>query len=154
MRDTALLQVSTRDLSRKSISQVTGLAKATASRQMHTLCHEGYAEQDVSTKMFRVGQSLIRHVAALLQASPRTCQTKNTITTIDAYLDELAKVRDTCYALDEQEHDRHIFCIAARQSSAPPHRRRPRSASAHPPPASPSETSRESARDCATLPAR
>lgn len=38
--------------------------------------------------------------------------TENTITTIEGYFSELAKVRDLGYAVDEQEHDPGIRCVA------------------------------------------
>lgn len=39
--------------------------------------------------------------------------TRNTITTPDAYLAELARVAERGYAVDSEEHEEHIHCVAA-----------------------------------------
>lgn len=55
-----LLQVSSHGVPLNTIAQRSGLDEPTASHYLSILRTEGYAEQDISTKMFRVGPSLIR----------------------------------------------------------------------------------------------
>ena len=51
--------------------------------------------------------------AAIAESITYEKMTPNTITTPQAYLTELARVTDRGYAVDDEEHEEHIHCVAA-----------------------------------------
>ncbi|MBB4662416.1 IclR family transcriptional regulator [Conexibacter arvalis] len=55
----------------------------------------------------------VRQVKAILRSDGMPRLTDRTITTVDAYLDELRRVREIGYAVDDLENEPHGRCVAA-----------------------------------------
>ncbi|NGN68103.1 IclR family transcriptional regulator [Streptomyces sp. A7024] len=71
-----------------------------------------------------VGKALLAHtpddeVRALLQRTGMPAKTPKTITSIDAFLAALAKVREDGYAVDDNEQEMGVRCVAVTIPDAP-----------------------------------
>jgi IclR family acetate operon transcriptional repressor len=78
-------------------------------------------------------------VRALLRASGMPARTPRTITRIDDFMVERARVREQGYAIDDEENEQGARCVAV---ALPGTMSPPASASARPPSASPTSTRR------------
>ena len=63
-----------------------------------------------------LGKSILAYdldALALVQQKPLKQKTKNTITEFEELYSEIEQVRERGYAIDNREHNEHLFCIGA-----------------------------------------
>jgi len=63
-----------------------------------------------------LGKSILAYdldALSLIEKKPLKQKTKNTITELEDLYTELQQVREHGYAIDDREHDEHLFCIGA-----------------------------------------
>lgn len=112
-----------------SLSAETGLHKSTVHRLLTSMCARGYVQRDAETSVYRAGMRLplyctgvgkailatwdTAEVRDVWQHSDVHAWTEHTIVDEDAFFREIDKVRQLGYALDNEENELGVRCIAA-----------------------------------------
>ncbi len=114
----------------RELNAATGHTVHLASYEDGEVIYIDKAESRHNVRMYsRIGRRAPLHCTAVakvlvaaLPADRRTAvaesisyprMTQNTITTPEAYLAELARVAERGYAIDDEEHEEHVHCVAA-----------------------------------------
>ena len=111
------------------LSAETGLHKSTVHRLLASMCARGYVQRDAETSVYRAGMRLwlyctgvgkailatwdTAEVRDVWQHSDVHAWTEHTIVDEDAFFREIDKVRQLGYALDNEENELGVRCIAA-----------------------------------------